>query len=94
MTRSSADGDVVWRLVDVVAKHLTLAVPNRVFIDIACGDELAAVRTLLRAVAASGYVLSPQLSHQVKRWLVGYRHAGIDDELRDLVKQVESPRCR
>jgi hypothetical protein len=70
--RNSQESNLVWALIEAAKPHMNAGERNYVFVTVGAGDTFAAIRSLIKFVAAKHIPLRPQLVQLCRTWLDGY----------------------
>jgi hypothetical protein len=69
------DADLAWALIDIAKPHMTAGERHYAFVTVGAGDMFAAIRHLVKLVAAKHIPLRPHLVHLCTAWADSYaRH--------------------
>jgi hypothetical protein len=83
--RNSQERNLVWALIEAAKPHMNAGERNYVFVTVGAGDTFAAIRSLIKFVAAKYIPLRPQLVQLCSTWLDGYTFHNEHEHLRRVI---------
>ena len=84
--RNVQEVDLAWALIEAAKPHLNVPERNFVFVTTGAGDTFAAIRQLLKLVAAKRIPLRPPLVRLCMTWLDSY---AVHEEYQHLRRLIE-----
>lgn len=84
--RNVQETNLAWALIEVAKPHLNRVDRNYVFVVTGAGDTFAAIRHLLKLIAAKGIPLRPSLVQLCVTWLDSYASHDEEPYLRRLIE--------
>jgi hypothetical protein len=77
--------NLAWVLTEAAKPHMNAGERNYVFVTVGAGDTFAAVRSLIKFIAAKHIPLRRQLAQQCSTWLDGYAFHTEHEHLRRII---------
>lgn len=84
--RNVQETNLAWALIEAAKPYLDARQRNHVFVTIGAGDTFAAVRQVLKLIAAKQILLPPHLVQQCAAWLDTYALHEEHEHLRSLIE--------
>jgi hypothetical protein len=83
--RNAQAASLAWALIEAAKPHMNAGERNYVFVTVGAGDTFAAIRSLIKLVAAKHIPLRRQLAQQCATWLDGYTFHNAHEHLRRII---------